>query len=241
MPLEITEITVPPVNVTEEPAKVEAPEAEQPASAASRPDIRESEAKNISSSNDLLPDGEDGPEKVITSFTGSIPVKFPETGVEFLFLPLETTRGKLEARWKYPSPIPGLSGVSGVQNKIDKYAELLSPDGVIDLIEDSLNRTCQAKWRQAVEGAGKDKPISEIARIFAEIFYEGKSREASTKEGFLKKSATFQKMALEEKARSGGKVTDKVREYSKLARENALKAQEMLMREIEEMEAGGGK
>ncbi len=167
------------------------------------------------------------------TFRGSIKVTFPETAVEWVFLPVETMRKK---GWSYPSPIPGVHENHKAEiERIEEYKRLLGLPEILDCIESSVNKLCQDKWRQACEASGKDKSVEEIATLFATIFHEGKTREASTKEGFFKKSMQYQKMAMDEKKANGDKINDKVKELSKLAREYNLRAQELMMKEMEEL------
>lgn len=171
-------------------------------------------------------------EKGQPSFAGILQVTFPDTEIQWPFRPVETTRGKMENRWKYPSPIPQVHDLcKSPQEKLAKYAELLGMDGLVDLAEDSIARNCQAKWKQAAEAAPSPDKVSEL---FASIFHEGKQREAITSAGLDRKANELRKELMKEK--TAGNM-DKARELAKQITELTTKAIEMKYAEMAAMEA----
>lgn len=182
-----------------------------------------------------LVEGEDkdkDKEPGTASFAGSISVTFPTTEEVWDFLPIETTRGKVELRWAYPSPTPGVRAIGHLNLIVDKYTVLLGLEGVIDLIEESLNRDCQNKWKQTVA----DCPdAAKRAEYFATLFHEGKTRDAITADGLARKSSSYRKQAMEEKTRNGGKLNEKVSELLKLAKDYGDRAVVQMQKDLEEL------
>lgn len=172
----------------------------------------------------------------LPSFIGELKVKFPVTEQEWTFLPVETLRGKTENRWSYPSPIPNVhtEGSSNSDGVLKIYRNLIGDEGVIDLIEESLSKDCQNKWKQAVDTATNP---ADIPAIFASIFYEGRQREAITADGLSKKATVFMKEFQKEKQANGGVITPKALEYMRLFKEFNSKAQAQLMKDMESLGA----
>lgn len=173
-------------------------------------------------------DADDSTTTKVPDFAGEITVKFPETEKEFTFTPLQTTRGKMELRWSYPSPQPGVRKDRKPEEALTKYAELLGVEGVLESVEESINRTCQNKWRQAVADC---KDSSKLGEYFATIFHEGRTRESITPEGFIRKANDFQKKAMEEKSKPNADMA-LVKSLVQQAREAHAKAQELLQAQM---------
>lgn len=183
--------------------------------------------------------GEDKEPAIIPSFEGdNLTVVFPETEVAADFIPVETLRAKGDKKWKYPSPVPLIrqqfehGSIPDKAALLHRYSELLGLANVVDILEESINANCQSKWKQAVKLEEKD--LSKAPATFANIFHEGRTREAITSAGLYKKSQTYQKEAMAEKTKNG--LSDDFKRLFALAKEYNQKAMDQSMKEMMELE-----
>lgn len=177
----------------------------------------------------------DEDEPSVKSFEGRLDVKFPETNETWVFSPVETIRGRKGGRWSYPSPIPAIREACPTSpERVAQWTKLLGESNLDDLIEGAMNRHCQEKWKQAVDSS-KDKAAEAINRLFAEIFYAGKQREAVSPAGLRRKAQACREEAMEEKKKNG--LSDRFKQLVTEAKKYLEDAEKLDMEELAALEA----